>query len=63
MDEARHHNLLDKDVKADLGQLDKVYMELKSEMLRKKDINNEELMRENDQQLQNQIVTIGNIVG
>ena len=46
MDEARHHNLLDKDVKADLGQLDKVYMELKSEMLRKKDIKNEELMRE-----------------
>lgn len=46
LDEARTHNLIDKDVAADLGQLDKVYMELKSEMLRKKDINNEELMRE-----------------
>ena len=46
LDEARTHNLIDSDVAADLGQLDKVYMELKSEMLRKKDINNEELMRE-----------------
>lgn len=46
MAEARGQDLIDKDVEADLIQLDKVYMELKSEMLRKKNINNEELMSE-----------------
>jgi hypothetical protein len=46
INEAKQHNLIDTDVANDLGQLDKVYLELKSEMMSKKDINNKELMTE-----------------
>ncbi|MBK8701044.1 MAG: hypothetical protein IPN29_16500 [Saprospiraceae bacterium] len=46
IDEVKQHNLYDSEVAGDMGQLDKVYNELKSEMLSKKDINNEDLMRE-----------------
>ena len=44
INEAKTNTIYSTDVANDIDQLDRVYLELREEMLRKKDINNEELL-------------------